>query len=284
MWRSAARLGPPPGPTDPVRILRDDPARPDLQRPSAGPAPDHSRSDQIADQTRSDTRPDQLLDQTRYQTRYQTTADQTRYQTRPDTRSDHIPDQIPDQTRYQTRSDTRPDQLLDQTRYQTRYQTTADQTRYQTRPDTRPDQIPDQTRYQTRYQTRPDTRPDTRPEAGVGGFDRFDRRYLDRMKARGNYDVKLERLLFLFKKHEEVSVKGSMPPSIGHMELLVWMQRAVFSEHIQDFKSPGDPLNSSHFDAPNTKSAPTGYRRAPNIISHHYKHQLSAKASIVPKA
>ena len=79
-------------------------------------------------------------------------------------------------------------------------------------------------------------------------------------------------------------IKGSMPPSIGHMELLVWMQRADFSEHIQGCKSPGDPLNSSHFDAPNTKSAPTGYRRAPNIISHHYKQQLSAKASIVPKA
>ena len=78
--------------------------------------------------------------------------------------------------------------------------------------------------------------------------------------------------------------KGSMPPSIGHMELLVWMQRADFSEHIQGCKSPGDPLNSSHFDAPNTKSAPTGYRRAPNIISHHYKQQLPAKASIVPKA
>ena len=80
-----------------------------------------------------------------------------------------------------------------------------------------------------------------------------------------------------------VSIKGSMPPSIGHMELLAWMQRADFSEHIQGCKSPGDPLNSSHFDAPNTKSAPTGYRRAPNIISHHYKQQLSAKASIVPK-
>ena len=79
-------------------------------------------------------------------------------------------------------------------------------------------------------------------------------------------------------------LKGSMPPSIGHMELLLWMQRADFSEHIQGFKSPGDPLNSSHFDAPNTKSAPTGYRRAPNIISHHYKQQLSVKASIVPKA
>ena len=36
-------------------------------------------------------------------------------------------------------------------------------------------------------------------------------------------------------------LKGSMPPSIGHMELLVWMQRADFSEHIQGFKSPGDP-------------------------------------------
>ena len=78
--------------------------------------------------------------------------------------------------------------------------------------------------------------------------------------------------------------KGSMPPIIGHMELLVWMQRADFSEHIQGCKSPGDPLNSLHFDAPNAKSAPTGYRRAPNIISHHYKQQLSAKASIVPKA
>ena len=79
-------------------------------------------------------------------------------------------------------------------------------------------------------------------------------------------------------------IKGSKPPSIGHMELLVWMQRADFSEHIQGCKSPGDPLNSSHFDVPNTKSAPTGYRRAPNIISHHYKQQLSAKASIVPIA
>ena len=79
-------------------------------------------------------------------------------------------------------------------------------------------------------------------------------------------------------------VKGGMPPSIGHMELLVWLQRADFSEHIHGRKSPGDTLNSSHFDAPNTKSAPTGYRRAPNIISHHYKQQLSAKASIVPKA
>ena len=68
-----------------------------------------------------------------------------------------------------------------------------------------------------------------------------------------------------------VHVKGSMSPSIGHMELLVWMQRADFSEHIQGCKSPGDPLNSSHFHAPNTKFAPTGYRRAPNIISHHYK-------------
>ena len=83
---------------------------------------------------------------------------------------------------------------------------------------------------------------------------------------------------------KSIFFKGSMPPSIGHMELLVWMQRADFSEHIQGFKSPGDPLNSSHFDAPNTKSAPTGYRRAPNIISHHYKQELSAKASIVPKA
>ena len=27
-------------------------------------------------------------------------------------------------------------------------------------------------------------------------------------------------------------LKGSMPPSIGHMELLVCMQRADFSEHI----------------------------------------------------
>ena len=78
--------------------------------------------------------------------------------------------------------------------------------------------------------------------------------------------------------------KGSMPPSIGHMELLVWMQRVDFSEHSQGLKSPGDPLNSSHFDAPNTKSAPTGYRRAPNIISHHYKQELLAKGSIVSKA
>ena len=58
-------------------------------------------------------------------------------------------------------------------------------------------------------------------------------------------------------------LKGSMPPCIDHMELLAWMQRADFSEHIQRFKLHGNPLNSPHFDAPNTKFAPTGYRRAP---------------------
>ena len=39
-----------------------------------------------------------------------------------------------------------------------------------------------------------------------------------------------------------------------------------FSEHIQGCKSPGDPLNSSHFDAPNTKSAPTGI----DCPQHHF--------------
>ena len=68
-----------------------------------------------------------------------------------------------------------------------------------------------------------------------------------------------------------------MPPRIGHMELLARMQRADFSEHIQRFKPHGNLLNSSHFDAPNTKFAPTGYRRTPNIISQHYKQELSAK-------
>ena len=58
-------------------------------------------------------------------------------------------------------------------------------------------------------------------------------------------------------------IKGSMPPCIDHMELLAWMQRADFSEHIQRFKLHGNPLNSPHFGAPNTKFAPTGYRRAP---------------------
>ena len=71
-----------------------------------------------------------------------------------------------------------------------------------------------------------------------------------------------------------------MPPSIGHMELLAWMQRADFSEHIQRFKLNGNPLNSPHFDAPNTKFAPTGYRRAPNIISHHYKQPTIVSKSI----
>ena len=61
-------------------------------------------------------------------------------------------------------------------------------------------------------------------------------------------------------------LKGSMPPRIGHMELLARMQRADFSEHIQRFKPHGNPLNSPHFDAPNTKFAPTGYRRTPNHL------------------
>ena len=75
-----------------------------------------------------------------------------------------------------------------------------------------------------------------------------------------------------------------MPPCIGHMELLAWMKRADFSEHIQRFKPHGSTINSSHFDAHNKKFAPTGYRCAPNIISQHYKQELSAKASIIPKA
>ena len=48
------------------------------------------------------------------------------------------------------------------------------------------------------------------------------------------------------------------------------MQRADFYEHIQRFKLDGNPLNFPHFDSPNTNFAPTGYRRAPNTISHHY--------------
>ena len=64
--------------------------------------------------------------------------------------------------------------------------------------------------------------------------------------------------------------KRCMPPCIDHMELLAWMQRAGFSEDIQCFKLHGNPLNSPHLHAPNTKFAPTGHRRAPNIISHHY--------------
>ena len=74
-----------------------------------------------------------------------------------------------------------------------------------------------------------------------------------------------------------------MPPCIGHMELFTWIQRADFSEHIRRFKPHQNPLNSSHLDAPNTKSAPTGYRRASNIISQHYKQELSANSPIIPK-
>ena len=88
---------------------------------------------------------------------------------------------------------------------------------------------------------------------------------------------------FINSKAGKKHVLGSMPPCIGCMELLAWMQRADFSEHIQCFKPHGNPLNSSHFDTPNTKFALTGYRRAPNIISHHYKQELSAKASIILK-
>ena len=73
----------------------------------------------------------------------------------------------------------------------------------------------------------------------------------------------------------------TLPPCIDHIELLAWMQKADFSEHIQRFKLHEI---SQHVDATNTKFAPTGYRRAPNIISHHHKQQLSAKASIIPKA
>ena len=74
-----------------------------------------------------------------------------------------------------------------------------------------------------------------------------------------------------------------MPSCIGRMDLLIWMERADFSEHTQRFKSHRIPLNFSHFDAPNTKVAPTGYRRASNIILQHYKQELSAKASIISK-
>ena len=60
---------------------------------------------------------------------------------------------------------------------------------------------------------------------------------------------------------------------IGHIfaSAIYWhgCRERIFSEHIQRFKPRGNILNSSHFDAPNTKFAPTGYRRAPNIISQH---------------
>ena len=61
------------------------------------------------------------------------------------------------------------------------------------------------------------------------------------------------------------------------MELLAWMQRNYFSEHIRRFKPHGIIQNSSHFDAPNTKFAPTDYRRAPSIISQHYKQEIVSK-------
>ena len=48
-------------------------------------------------------------------------------------------------------------------------------------------------------------------------------------------------------------------------------------------QTPWNPLNSLHFDAPNTKFAQTGYRRDPNSISQHNKQELSAKPSIIPK-
>ena len=59
------------------------------------------------------------------------------------------------------------------------------------------------------------------------------------------------------KVYDSFDIKGSMPPCIDHMELLAWMQRADFSEHIQRFKLHETPLNFPHFDAPNTKFAPT---------------------------
>ena len=84
--------------------------------------------------------------------------------------------------------------------------------------------------------------------------------------------------------HTKLRLKGSMPPCIEHMELLACMQRADFFWTYPMLQTPWKPPKFPTFRCPQYEICPTGYRRAPNIISHHYKQQLSAKASLVPKA
>ena len=48
------------------------------------------------------------------------------------------------------------------------------------------------------------------------------------------------------------------------------VESGFFSEFTHTVESNGNPVNYSHLDAPNSKFAPTGYRRASNLISQHY--------------
>ena len=68
-----------------------------------------------------------------------------------------------------------------------------------------------------------------------------------------------------FFKGGLVPFMGSMLPCIGRMELLAWMQRADFSEHVQRFR----PRKFLTFRCPKYEIWPDGLSTHP-IISQHY--------------
>ena len=64
---------------------------------------------------------------------------------------------------------------------------------------------------------------------------------------------------------------GSVPAFLDRMELMAQIRRTGFLELIHTFKTHGNVLNSSNFEYPSAKFAPTGCRSYPNHISHHYE-------------
>ena len=75
----------------------------------------------------------------------------------------------------------------------------------------------------------------------------------------------------LYERSMVLMLKGSVPAFLDRMELMAQIRRTGFLELIHTFKTHGNVLNSSNFEYPSAKFAPTGCRSYPNHISHHYE-------------
>ena len=69
---------------------------------------------------------------------------------------------------------------------------------------------------------------------------------------------KQRRVVHIVGQLKKLYLKGSLPPCVGHMQLLAWAPRADFSELTHTFKSHENPIpsSSSHLDASNSKICP----------------------------
>ena len=68
-----------------------------------------------------------------------------------------------------------------------------------------------------------------------------------------------------------LTIKGSVPPSVDHMEFVTWTKRMKSSELFHTLNTHENLLDSANFVHPNKKSAPTHYRLNVSLILHHYE-------------